>query len=211
MDGDSVTSIVDPMPEVETRESTTPRWAGSRALAGWLSARGELEHIRIAVYFDSIARPDLVVARDLLSHRAHREVFWQSARSLGDEGVFATQGEFDRVETGHLALLESGMRRVVAIAPSDRLEPSDDPSDPGRPALSEKNEKALAREISRTSGEVALLSLDLIAARLERIDDFVESPLKELPGEPAISIESPVPAPSAASPAPAPIESVDMP
>jgi hypothetical protein len=87
----------------------------SRLLVERLRERGELERVRLAVYFDQVADTDLTIARDLRSHRRYRDLFFQSARELGLDAVFPPNAPFESVVTGHLAFWSVHFRRVVAI------------------------------------------------------------------------------------------------
>jgi hypothetical protein len=161
---------------VAARTAADPH-AGSRALAQYLAGRGDLDRIRLAIWLESPGRPDLLVARDLRSHRAYREVFWESAEFLGVGSVFADENGFGRADTGHVAFVESGMRRVVAIAPRETFDYAADAAE------AHDDDEARARANMEIVGAVTLESLARIARRLERIDGFAQSPLRDLPGD----------------------------
>jgi hypothetical protein len=148
---------------------------GSAALADALAQRGDRERVRVAVFFDSLAHPDLRVARDLRSHRIHRETFWDSARALGLEDVFVAEEPLSSPESGHVALLERDWRGVVAIvgATPPALPVDEDEAEPLRPDAAEDATVTRLDEL----GTVVLDALDRIAARLARIDGFVNDGL----------------------------------
>jgi len=162
----------------ENASALDSRFAGSRAFVDELARRGDLDRIRMAVWLEAPGRDDLAVARDLRSHRAYREVFWQSAQALGETRVFANGAEYERAETGHLVLAHSGMRRVVAIAPGN-LPAQPTENDDGRPQRVRRAQQNLA-----AVGRVTLRSIEQVGLRLQRIDGFARSPLAELPSEP---------------------------
>jgi len=164
LDGDAVDSP--PGAEASAGEARQ----GSEAMASWLAADGQIQRIRLAVYFERIASPGLEVARDLRSHRIYREVFWQSARDLGFSGVFPSEGPLESPEAGHLAFLGHGLRRVVAIVeaePSALLASDSDPeeADPDTPA-------SCSRESLEAVGVVSVEALGRIGERLQKIDRF---------------------------------------
>lgn len=161
-------------PAAEAGGAEVDRFAGSRALAAHLAAKGDLDRIRIAVWIDTPGHPDLVVARDPRSHRTYREVFWQSADELGLGEVFDHTIGFERAETGHLSFVDSGMRRVVAIAPRRSF---------AYEAVGPLgvDDELRARDHTAAVGAVTLESFRRIAERLERIDEFAVSPLSVRP------------------------------
>jgi len=141
---------------------------GSAALATSLEAQGSLARVRLAVYFDRLAVPDLRVARDLMSSRSYREEFWAAARRLGRADTFPPEAPFETVEAGQRALIRRGLRScvaVVAAAPED-----DAAAAAAAPARSADESLAIA-------GEVSLDALSALGARLAKIDRFVASPL----------------------------------
>ncbi|MBW2230329.1 MAG: M28 family peptidase [Deltaproteobacteria bacterium] len=158
--------------------SAAEPFAGSRALATYLAEAGDLDRIRMAVWLTAPGRADLLVARDLRSHRAYREVFWESALALGETRIFADTTEYTRAGTGHVVFAERGMRRVVAISPRNRS------LDVALPRETGPDDERRSRENMAAVGRVTLRSLEQVGERLQRIDGFARSPLSELPGEP---------------------------
>src|SRR4029453_3387430 len=53
-----------------------------------------------------------------MSQRSAREDFWVAARHLGQGAVFPPDAPFESVEDGHLALVDAGLRRTLAISAS---------------------------------------------------------------------------------------------
>lgn len=139
---------------------------GSRALAGLMAARGELPRVRLVVAFDRVCREDLRVARDLGSHRVHREEFFDAAARTGRQSTFARNQGFESVSAAHLAFRDAGVRAVAAIVgASTDLAP----------------EPAAAARCSAGSfdavGSVTLDALDAIGRRLAKLDRFSRAPL----------------------------------
>ena len=152
------------------------RFSGSRSLASWLSeeAAGGFAKIRLAVFFQQVADPELSIARDLRSHPIYREFFWKAARDLGRESYFAPGASVESVDAGHLEFIDRGLLRSVVIA-DPRF---GGPDVPGRYAGSvEDTVERCSRDSLGIVGDVALEALDRIAARLVRIDRFHSSPL----------------------------------
>jgi hypothetical protein len=150
-------------------------YSASAALADALAQRGDRERVRVVVFFESLAHPDLRVARDLRSHRIHREAFWDSARALGLDDVFVPDEPLSSPEGGHVALLERDWRGVVAIvgASPPALPVDDEEADPPRPDAAEDATVTRLDEL----GTVVLDALGRIAVRLSRIDGFANDGL----------------------------------
>src|SRR5262245_13457424 len=146
---------------------------GTHAFVAGLGGEGRAERVRVAVYFDRVAEPDLRVARDLLSNRTWREAFWSAAHRLRDDAIFPPDAPFESVEGGQRAFLASGMRQAVAIVGS-RSEPT-----PAVPA-SDSRAGDPARAPNESLAVVGAVSVDALVAiseRLAKIDRFVASPV----------------------------------
>jgi hypothetical protein len=145
---------------------------GTAALVAILARDGRLEHVRLAVYANRVAAPDLRVARDLLSSRALREEFWSAARRRGSLATFPPEAPFEVLEEGQRSLVAAGMRRVVAIAGASAV--AEEAGAASRPAddLAHASRQSLA-----TVGAVSLDALVAISERLAKIDRFVRSPI----------------------------------
>ena len=192
-------------------------WPGSAALADALAQRGDRERVRVVVYFESLAHPDLRVARDLRSHRIHRETFWESARALGLDDVFVAEEPLSSPESGHVALLERDWRGVVAIvgASEPALPVAEEESEPLQPDAAEDATVTRLAEL----GTVVLDALDRIAARLARIDGFANDGLAgelwesgpSAPGRSAPPIADPRPTEDVSRPEDAPAGSARAP
>ena len=147
---------------------------GSRAFAAHLARDGSLSSIRLAVYFDQLDDPELVVARDLRSHRAFREVFFRTASALGRSDAFPADRRYASLPGGHMALRRAGLRSVVAII-GDRRAGADAPA----PGVDQVPQPASARSASlETIGVVSLAAIERISQRLAKIDRFRRSPLQ---------------------------------
>lgn len=140
---------------------------GSRALAAHMSARGELSRIRLLVAFDRVCREDLRVARDLGSHRVHREEFFDAAARIGRTRTFSRNQGFESVEASHLAFRAAGVRAVAAIVGSSSEDAAE--AQGARPRCSAESLDAV--------GAVTLDALDAIGRRLAKIDRFSRAPL----------------------------------
>jgi hypothetical protein len=141
----------------------------SRLLLESLRGRGELERVRVAVWFDQVADADLTIARDLRSHRRYRDLFFEAARALGEEAAFPTSAPFESVVTGHLAFWSANFRRVVAI--SDPRYGGSEP--PGTYWHTEQDTlERCSPESLDAVGRVSRRALTEIATLLARVDRF---------------------------------------
>jgi len=89
---------------------------GVRAWAESLQEEGLLDRVRVALFFRRVADGQAPIVRDLLSRRPYREIFWEAAAQWGAREAFPAELDFAPADTAHTALLEAGLRRVVAIA-----------------------------------------------------------------------------------------------
>ena len=94
-------------------ETAELRNLGSRLLARQMKDAGEVEGIRLLIAYKGVCDVDLVIARDLLSHRHHREEFWRVARTLGFGAVFERDSIFQSVEASHEAFLDESNKGAV--------------------------------------------------------------------------------------------------
>lgn len=165
------------------------RWLGSASLAEQWRSEGRLDGIRLLVSFNRVCDADLQIARDLRSHRTHREEFWRSARRLGRASAFPPDAPFESVDSSHTAFERSGLRRVVAI--EDDAFGGDEP--PGLHAGEGDSIEHCSAASLEAVGVVALEALETIARRLAKIDRFARAPTAEPELEP--ETEPPAPAP----------------
>jgi hypothetical protein len=144
-------------------DDASTAWIGSTELARAWSQDARLDSIR------------------LLSHRGYRETFWDVARRLGHTDAFAPGQGYEAPVAGHVPFLARGLRRVVLImdtsfggdeAPGFYADTEDDTVERCSPQSLE------------TVGEVTLVSLREIGARLAKIDRFADAPLKAPAGPP---------------------------
>ncbi len=172
------------------------RWLGSTSLANEWKEAGRLENIRLLVTFNRVCDAELRIARDLGSHRAHREEFWRSARRLGRSSVFPPDAHYESFEASHSAFEELGVRRVVAI--EDTAFGGDEP--PGRYAGEGDAIEHCAKGSLESVGVVAIEALETIGRRLAKIDRFARTPTADPEEEPPAP-EPATPEPSAGEPA----------
>lgn len=156
--------------------------SGSRALARDLSERGALDRVRLAVFFNQVADPDLQLARDLRSHRSYREMFFESARALGHPEVIPSDPAFETPEASHEPFLDVGLRRVVAIV-DDRFGGTQSPGVYWR--SKDDDLRHVSVESMGIAGQLSLDALRSIEARLQKIDRFAERPLDDPPPPPS--------------------------
>ena len=153
---------------------------GSRSLVRILALDGDLARIRLAVFFGAVADTDLVITRDIRSHRVFREIFWQSASDLGFADAFPSESTFGASATAQPAFADEELRAGVAIA-DDRYGPGEAPGSYWH------SESDTSRHCSPRSldivGRVTLDALSRIEGRLERLDAFARSPLDEASSE----------------------------
>jgi hypothetical protein len=140
---------------------------GSRALASTMAGRAELSQIRLLVAFDRVCREDLRVARDLNSHRVHREEFFDAAVRTGRDRNFPRNQGFESVEASHLAFRDAGVRGIAAVAGSATGSAADAAST-----------RCSAGSLDAV-GVVTLNTLDAIGRRLAKIDRFSRAPLAQ--------------------------------
>jgi hypothetical protein len=181
---------------------------GTGALLGELASQGGTDRIRLAVYFDRVSRPELRIARDLMSFRSAREAFWVEARRLGQVAVFPPNAPFETVDEGHRALLDAGMRRTLAISGS-RVAGDGGTSDEAASAPPDDLEHS-SRESLASVGHVSLEALSAIAGRLAKIDRFVKSPIQAAGEERRAPAPEAAPAPPDAGEPPAPEAAAPM-
>lgn len=153
------------------------RWHGSQSVAEQMSEAGELGRIRLLVAFHQVCDADLRIARDLFSHRMHREEFFKAARRVGRPEFFPIDQGFESLEASHRAFRERGVRGAVGL--SDTRYGGD--AVPG--AYSESVEDTLEHcspASLESVGVIALAALDTIGRRLAKIDRFIRAPLAEV-------------------------------
>ena len=151
---------------------------GSASLATVWQAQGLVPGIRFLAYFNQVGDADLKIARDLFSHRAYREAFWNAASRLGYTKSFPAGESYESPRAGHHPFREAGIHRVTAII--DTSFGGDEA--PGLYAGSEDD--TLARcspESLKAVGQVTLEALDTVSKRLVKIDRFSDTPLRALP------------------------------
>ncbi len=120
---------------------------------------------RFAVVLRAAGRDGLRVSRDLSAHPRYRELFWQAARRLGRESVFAPDAVFEDT-TGVARITELGGHQTLRIAPVR------DASQIG----------GCCRAESATAvGEVTLEGLIAVGAQLEQTDAYATRPVPPVP------------------------------
>jgi hypothetical protein len=172
---------------------------GSVTLFSELQESGDLDRVRLAVFFEQVGDADLRIARDLRSHRTARDLFFRAAREQGESEVFPKDAGFDSVATGHLVFLEGHFRRVLAI--KDPRYGGEDP--PG--AFWNTEEDVLARVSSGSLGAVGRVSHEALqdaAALLQRVDRFATKRVDEPAPTPGDGETVPEPTPEPLEPGP---------
>lgn len=179
------------------------RWLGSVSLADQWNSEGRLEGVRLLVSFNRVCDADLRIARDLGSHRAHREEFWRSARRLGRSAAFPMDAPYESFDASHTAFERFGLRRVVAI--EDTAFGGAEP--PGLYAGEGDSIEHCSAASLETVGVVALEALETIGKRLAKIDRFSRMPTAEPEVDPlAPATEARTESPEAGTPAEDPLE-----
>lgn len=163
---------------------------GAASYAADLVARGELARVRLLVAFERVCTGDLRIARDLISHRVHREEFFDAAARTGHSNIFAREGSFETVEGPHVAFRDAGVRGVVALSAASPAESA--PSSAG----------GCTPPVLAAVGDVSLDALDAIGRRLAKIDRFSRAPIAAV--ETPVADTTPTP-PRAALPEPGPV------
>jgi hypothetical protein len=135
------------------------------AYAAELTARGELQRVRLLVDFERVCAADLRIARDLASHRVHREEFFDAAVRTGHANVFPRDASFETVNGVQLAFRNAGIRGVVALS---AVSPASDDKAAGG---------SCAPGSLGAVGDVALDALEAIGRRLAKIDRFSRAPI----------------------------------
>ena len=148
------------------REPDTPLLLGSRLLAD-RSWADRADGLRLVVVFRQVADADLAIARDLHSQRAFREEFFASARALGHGEAFPSDRGYVETLSGHRPLWEAGITQVVSIM--DPWYGGEQAPGTGWGGLEDTPEHC-SPESLRKVGEVTLLALRRITARLEKVD-----------------------------------------
>ena len=153
------------------------RRLGGAAVAERMREDGELDAIRLLVAFNRVCDADLRIARDLGSHRIHREEFWRTAVRMGRTDAFRPSDAFESPLSSHVAFRELGVRPTVAI--EDTVFGGESP--PGIYAdTAEDDLEHCSRESLESVGVVSLAAIETIADRLAKIDRFARSPLSEI-------------------------------
>jgi hypothetical protein len=160
------------------------RWLGSQALAETMEQEGLLRSIRLLLAVNRVCDAEIRIARDLGSHRHHREEFWKAAAALGRVDAFPPAQGFESVQASHRAFAARGVRPVVAIV--DTAFGGDAP--PGLYADTEEDTIVhCAPDSLEAVGSVTLRALETIGRRLAKIDRFSQSPLADLETAPEAS------------------------
>lgn len=150
------------------------RFSGSRAVAATMADAEELDRVRLLVAFNQVCDADLRIARDLDSHRMHREEFFRAARRVGRVDAFRIDQPFETVAASHSQFRARGVRPVVAIV--DTVFGGDQA--PGFYAgTSDDNTAHCAASSLETVGLVSLDAISAIGQRLAKIDRFSRAPL----------------------------------
>jgi hypothetical protein len=158
-------------------DAAAPR-VGAERLAEAMHEAGRLDGVRLLVAFHRVCDPDLEIARDLSSHRHHREAFFDAARALGHGDVFRPDRGFESVDAMHVAFARRGVRPVVGRG----VRPVVAIVDTSRGASDLDGAAGSAECVPESLdivGTVTLAALDRIGRRLAKIDRFTEMPLAD--------------------------------
>jgi hypothetical protein len=148
---------------------------GSGAYARQLAFDGDLQRIRLALFFRRVAAENLELQRDMLSHRPSREALWRAAARHGEQRAFAPDTAFSSPPGGHLSLFEVGVRRAVLLAGAG------EPLDPQEDTVDRCSPQSLA-----LVGQVVLDGLDDITRTMIKVDRLAPgSPQSEAPTQAA--------------------------
>jgi hypothetical protein len=155
---------------------------GSTAFALNLAQQDVIDRVRLMVVLGEICDPQLQIARDLNSHRPYREEFFRAAARTGHSDKFPPDQGFQTPIASHRSFLPYGLRRVVALSEVERvLEPAEVPEDADSAEDAEIAEAPAPAQCTRESleavGVVVLDALDIITARLAKVDRFAKTPL----------------------------------
>jgi len=162
-------------------------YAGSKGLAALWTVKQRLVRTRIAFFFEGVADPDLVIARDLRSQRAYRERLWEVAAELGHADAFPPDAPFESPDGSHVPFIDRNLRQTVAVV-DDRFG-SGDP--PGSFHQTDKDTPDQASvESLAVVGDVVATTLARIEAHLVRIDRFVNRSEPAAETDPAAELES---------------------
>jgi hypothetical protein len=163
---------------------------GSRDLAEEIHESGGLSRIRLLVYFNQVADPDLVIARDLMSDRVVRKAFQRAAKELGHESVFPVDRPFSRPPGGHAVFHAVGVRRVMAVI-DDRFGGDEAPG-----VYWQTEEDTLERcdpESLATVGTVSNAGIREVVTLLRKVDLFSRKPAPVPEPEPVEADDTPEP------------------
>lgn len=158
-------------PEVFYRKTRMPG-LGSLYLAKQLAEDGTLERVRVGVFYQEVDRPNVVILRDLYSHRVYREAFWTAARQLGDTDAFPEEADFDSPHASHRAFFRTGLRRVVVI--SGHVDADEGGQAEVAPVPCSPTSLAIV-------GRVSLAALGDLSALLRKVDRLAPPPPRATP------------------------------
>ena len=141
-------------------------WTELSELVSQFREAGLLQRVRLAVFFDGLGGGNPAALRDSHSHPVYREVFWESARDLGREDLFAEDAFFSSSQRAHHAFTGAGLRRTVMITTDGGTAAgaASSASDPGSPRVRAQAFQSL--------GEVSVEAIARIQERLARLDSF---------------------------------------
>ena len=79
-----------------------------------MEQEGLLSSIRLLVAMNRVCDAEIRIARDLGSHRHHREEFWKAASALGGSDAFPPGQGFESVQASHRAFADRGVHVAEA-------------------------------------------------------------------------------------------------
>lgn len=177
IDGDSLEAGPDATPRVRL---------GSQSLLDEWTREQEFSRIRAAIFFGNIGDRDRPIVRDVDSPRVYREIFWEAASDLGYSETFPPDSHYEELATGRVTFAQAPLRASIALANQRSFERADLDVhlDPASPDSQEPKSPAETGGRNRRPsagfeaiGKVTLEALSRIAFRLQKIDQFAQSPL----------------------------------
>jgi hypothetical protein len=158
---------------------------GSTVFALNLAQQDVIDRIRLMVVMGEVCDPQLQIARDLNSHRPYREEFFRAAARTGHADKFPPNQDFQTPITSHRSFGPYGLRRVVAVSEAELVvEPAEAPEDAesaeGAGVAEAPAPAQCTRESLEAVGVVVLEALDVITARLAKVDRFAKTPLASI-------------------------------
>jgi hypothetical protein len=154
-------------------------YLGAAVLADRLRRDGDMDRLRLFVYFNQVGDRDLAISRDGRSHRLLRQTFFRTAARIGHGDAFPADRPYEMLPGGHRALLRSGFRRVLVVGDA-RYGGDEAPGAYWRTA--EDTPERCSPESLEAVGQVTVASLHALAERMRKLDAVLaETPQADIP------------------------------